>query len=327
MNGADALAWLGRHKADVVVLDVEMPVMDGLTALQHIQARYPKLTVIMASSLTQRGAETTVRALRMGAAGCVAKPVAGRTSDGINRLAAELTELVIALGQPSQRKADLSKRANSFLSPAKLRPVVAESSRDVTPQAIVIGASTGGPRALAHLLQSMSRDITQPIFIVQHMPAMFTPMLAEHLGRDADRPSFEATDGMVVQSGTIYVAPGGFHLKLVRSSENSVQCCLTEDPQEHYCRPSVNPLFRSAAQVYKDAILGIMLTGMGQDGIEGAAAIRKIGGKMIAQDEATSTVWGMPGAVAKAGLANSVLPLAEIPAAISEIVEPKAVLR
>ncbi|QDT64257.1 protein-glutamate methylesterase/protein-glutamine glutaminase [Calycomorphotria hydatis] len=302
MNGEAALRWLDRNSADVVVLDVEMPVMDGLTALKEIQKLHPQVRVIMASSLTYKGADTTVQALMLGAAGCVAKPVAGSKAHSIEQLAKELIELVTCLA-PTE--------ATSTSTQQSIAPVRVTGT-STSPEAIVVGASTGGPRALSEFLSGLSPAVTQPIFIVQHMPPLFTPMLAKRLGDDTGRDAKEAAGGEIVSSGQLYVAPGGKHLELTRNSGGQVVTRLTESPEEHYCRPSVNPLFRTAAKVYQSSLLGVMLTGMGEDGIEGTQELVRHGGVMIAQDEASSVVWGMPGAVCRAGLASKTLPLHEI---------------
>ncbi|MBI1347732.1 chemotaxis-specific protein-glutamate methyltransferase CheB [bacterium] len=306
MHGEAALSSLRRLSVDVVVLDVEMPVMDGLTALQRIQHEFPKIRVIMASALTSEGADTTLRALSLGAAGCIAKPTSSSVSDSISQLSKDLLPLIHALGR-SDRPSVAStqpKPTAAFSSPTTRGPQHAIS-------AVVIGTSTGGPQALRKVLCDLPSDFPLPIFIVQHMPPLFTPMLAKHIQMDSGRPAQEAIHLQNVKPGHTYVAPGDYHMELDRR-DGPVRTLLTQAAPEHYCRPSVNPLFRTAADVYRQSLLAVMLTGMGEDGKEGSAAIVQRGGWLIAQDEASSVVWGMPGAVVRAGLAHEVLPLDQI---------------
>ena len=307
MHGLAAIAWLRKNEADVVVLDVEMPVMDGLTALKSILEEFPQTQVIMASSMTYEGAETTIEALKIGAAECIAKPVAKSAADSISQLTRQLLPLVKALAQhktPHARPSDVS----SAPSPPT----------GAIPQVVVVGSSTGGPKALSALVAGLPADFDTPILITQHMPPMFTPMLAKHLAQDGGRPCHEASHGMLIERGHTYVAPGGFHMAIDHKNDHMLTV-LNQDPPEHYCRPSVNPLYRSAAKWYGAATLAVMLTGMGEDGIEGARELAGLGAPIIVQDKASSVVWGMPAAIANAGLANEILPLDQIPAAIERI--------
>ena len=317
MHGEAALRQLRKQPADVVVLDVEMPVMDGLTALPLILREFPDTRVIMASSLTQEGAEPTVRALALGAAGCIAKPVADNVSTAVDILAAELLPLVKALARPAAQ-VKTAQPVSASVAPPRARKIL--------PDAIVIGSSTGGPNALSQVLSQLSRDVTCPILIAQHMPPAFTPILAKHLEKDSGRPAQEGIDGGRIERGCIYVAPGNFHMTIDRA-DGCLVTRLNQEPPEHYCRPSVNPLFRSAAAWYGNRMLAVMLTGMGDDGIEGTREIAWRGGTVIAQDEASSVVWGMPGAVVRAGLAHEILPLGEIAAAIRHICTREPALR
>lgn len=306
MHGESALTQLRRTPADVVVLDVEMPVMDGLTALQKILVEFPQTRVIMASSLTSEGAQTTCHALALGAAGCIAKPATSSLADSIDQLSRELIPLIRALGaRPVEKKA--TPLPARIISP----PPVRTRLNAPAPAAIVIGTSTGGPQALRMVLTSLPKDFPLPIFIVQHMPPLFTPMLARHLEADTGRPCREGMQHEIVQAGQTYVAPGDFHMEVERRDQ-SVRIRLTQAPQEHYCRPSVNPLFRSAAECYGASLIGVILTGMGEDGLEGSRTLIGCGARLIAQDEASSVVWGMPGAVVRAGLPHEVLPLDQI---------------
>ncbi|HVW01106.1 MAG TPA: chemotaxis response regulator protein-glutamate methylesterase [Planctomycetaceae bacterium] len=315
MHGELALQWLRRNAADVVVMDVEMPVMDGLTALPLILEQFPHVQVVMASSLTYEGAETTVRALALGAAGCIAKPIGQSAGAAIERVASELTPLVRALAD-----------RNAPVPAAPVIPRTPQIERNVPPKLLVIGASTGGPRALSVVLSGLPVDVPLPILVVQHMPAMFTPMLARHLQKDTGRPCAEASHGGPLERGHTYVAPGDFHLEVGKRGERMV-CLLNQGPQEHFCRPSVNPLFRSAANWYGSGVLAVMLTGMGDDGIEGTREVVAFKGRVVAQDQATSTVWGMPGAVVREGLAHDVLPLEAIAPAVLRLCLQEAIRR
>ncbi len=311
MHGQSALATLKSTPVDVVVLDVEMPVMDGLTALTHIQRDYPAVQVIMASSLTYNGAETTVKALELGAAGCIAKPTSTSMSESIAKVSAELVPLVKALAVKQKKAipAAVQQRMTSSFAPAPRR------TSHFPPKLLVIGTSTGGPQALRTVLTGLPPDFPLPILLVQHMPPTFTPMLARHLAQDTGRPCGEAIHGEPIEPGRTYVAPGDYHMEVVKRGDR-MGLDLHQGPPEHYCRPSVNPLFRTAADWYGPGVLAVMLTGMGEDGLEGTQTVVARGGMVIAQDEASSVVWGMPGAVVRAGLAHEVMPLPAIAAAI-----------
>lgn len=308
MHGEAALAILKKQPVDVVILDVEMPVMDGLTTLERIQREHSGVKVIMVSSATYDGAETTVKALALGAAGCIAKPVGASISQSIGKVAAELIPLVKALGSSS--RGALPPAVQSRMSSVAILPSARRAS-SAPPSLLIIGASTGGPQALRTVLTALPVDFPLPILIVQHMPSTFTPMLAKHLARDGCRPCAEAIHGEPIESGHTYIAPGDFHMEVTQRGDRSC-LALHQGPPEHYCRPSVNPLFRSAADCHGHGVLAVMLTGMGDDGIEGTAAVVSHGGAVIAQDEASSVVWGMPGAVVRAGLAHEVVPLTAV---------------
>jgi len=315
MHGQAALDWMRRHPVDVVVLDVEMPVMDGLTALKQIRKEFPETHVIMASSMTYEGAETTIKALTSGAAECIAKPVCDNAFEGIKQLSQKLLPLIKALV-----KGNAPKPVDKSYSKRQVKHTTV-----VAPEVVVIGSSTGGPNALASVVKGLPDDFALPILITQHMPPMFTPMLAKHLEKDGGRPCAEATEGMPIEAGHTYVAPGGFHMAITKRDERMVTT-INEGPEEHYCRPSVNPLYRSAAKWYGPATLAVMLTGMGEDGIEGARELAAVDARIVVQDEATSVVWGMPAAIAKAGLAHKILPLEQIPATIQQICQTPSVV-
>jgi two-component system chemotaxis response regulator CheB len=312
MHGKAALSWLNKHPVDIIILDVEMPVMDGLETLKRIQVEFPNLPVIMASSLTYHGAETTVKALALGASGCIAKPATKSVSESIDQIVLELVPLVKALAEKKSRK----------LSSGHSEPIFKRSPEErrqrFVPQILVIGSSTGGPKALTSLLADLPTDLSIPILITQHMPPLFTPMLAKHLTQDTGFPCQEGADGTVLERGHVYVAPGDFHMSVTKIADRMVTQ-LNQDPPEHYCRPSVNFLFRSAAEWYGHSVLGVMLTGMGDDGIEGTRDIVSRQGYMIAQDEESSVVWGMPAAVVNENLADEVLPLNQIASSITRL--------
>jgi two-component system chemotaxis response regulator CheB len=294
-NGQLAVEELKRTRADVVVLDIEMPVMDGMTALPLLLRVDPGIRVIMASTLTTRGADIAMRAMRLGAADYVPKPSSIGTV-GDDRFQRELLEKVKGLAR-------LRHRTTRTAPPVALRPAPLLPAR-----LLAIGSSTGGPQALFALVQGLGRQIGVPVVLTQHMPATFTPILAEHLNRLGGLPCAEAKDGEVLVNGRIYLAPGDKHLT-IEGRPGGLRARLTNDPPENFCRPSVDPMLRSACAACDGRVLIAMLTGMGHDGLAGTKQIVEAGGCAIAQDEATSVVWGMPGAIAQAGLCHAVLPL------------------
>jgi two-component system chemotaxis response regulator CheB len=319
-NGHEAVENFSRIDPDIVVLDIEMPVLDGLATLPLLLAQKRDLTVIISSTVTRRNAEIGIRALSLGAADYVSKPETNReltTSPDFRR---ELIQRIRTLGWRAQEKLAravglpvpfaTAPRAEAF----KLRPW-----SPVRPRVLAIGASTGGPQALQVLLKGLDQVLRQlPVVITQHMPQTFTTILAEHLARATGRPAHEGMLGETLTPGTLYVAPGGRHMLLERAGEQ-VKIEVNDDPPVRFCRPSVDPLFASAASIFGPAALAIMLTGMGTDGVAGAVAIANAGGTVIAQDETSSVVWGMPGAVAEAGVCAGVLPLDAIAPRVLEL--------
>ncbi len=296
-DGAQAVALARQVAPDVVVLDIEMPVMDGLAALPLLLAHDPGLRVIMASTLTTRGADIALRALRLGAADCLPKPTSGDADHA--GFAAELLARVRGLAR-LRRPAPAAPAARAAHPPA---PPPARR-----PALLAIGASTGGPQALFALVEALGPDLPVPVVLTQHMPATFTPLLARHLTRLGAMPCDEAVDGAPLLPGRIALAPGNRHL-LVRNDRGALRSFLSDAPPENHCRPAVDAMLRSACEACDGAVLVVMLTGMGQDGLAGTAQVVGAGGCAIAQDAATSVVWGMPGAIARAGLAHAVLPL------------------
>lgn len=309
-NGQMALDALPRQRVDVVVLDIEMPVMDGLTALPLLLRADPGLRVIMASTLTTRGADIALRALRLGAADYLPKPDA--RSIGAETFRAELLAKVRGLAR-------LRDPARAGTAPSGV-PACRPAGR--APRLVAIGSSTGGPQALFTLARGLAAGgakLDVPLVLTQHTPPAFTALLAGHINGLGGPPCVEAQDGQALQPGRIHLAPGDRHL-LVERRGGALVARLWDGPAENYCRPSVDPMLRSATEACEGRLLGVMLTGMGQDGLAGTRAVVEAGGTAIAQDEATSVVWGMPGAVARAGLCHAVLPLPEIAPKVLDLV-------
>lgn len=330
-TGREALAQIEESDADVVMLDIDMPELDGISALPLLLQKKRDLVVIMVSTLTRRSAEISLRALALGAADYIPKPEAARETATSGSFRRELIEKIRTLGRnrsaqrhhlrgtmpevapaPQGRPAPTprSRRAPTpgiEDAPPQLRPFSA-----VAPRALLIGSSTGGPQALTALIEKLPAAVDRaPVLIAQHMPPMFTMVLAEHLSRAGGRGAHEAEDGEPVLAGGIYVAPGGRHMRAVRD-DGGIRIALGDDPPINFCKPSVDALFASAAPVWGPAALALVLTGMGADGTRGAGDIVASGGSVIAQDQATSVVWGMPRSVVRAGLCSAVLPLDEI---------------
>ena len=298
-NGKVAVDQVKAADPDVIVLDIEMPEMDGLTALPLLIKACPKARVVMASTLTRRNAEISLKAMSLGATDYVPKPTSVGPSEAGEAFRRELCQKLVALGRA--RPATALKTAAPSGGPIKLRP-----ASSALPQILAVGSSTGGPQALATFVAAIAPKLNVPVLITQHMPATFTTILAETLARTSGLKVVEGANGMKLEPGHVYVAPGDNHM-IIKSRGGPIE--LTQTPPENFCRPAVDPMFRSVAAAYGPAALAVVLTGMGADGREGARAIAGAGGTILAQDEATSVVWGMPAAVAQAGLASAVLPL------------------
>jgi two-component system, chemotaxis family, protein-glutamate methylesterase/glutaminase len=337
-TGREAVAWFDKNDADVVLLDIEMPDLDGISALPLLLQKKRDLAVIMVSTFTRRSAEISLRALALGAADYIPKPESTREVTISVSFRRELLDKVRALGHRHSPAARIQAPTLVPAAPAPqsepqppLRPrkgVVHE--RDLVqapdhapavhlrpfamtpPRVLLIGSSTGGPQALTALIEKLPAAIDRaPLLITQHMPPTFTTVMAEHLSRVAGRGAHEAEDGEPVLAGGIYVAPGGRHMRVVRDGDG-VRIAIGDDEPIHFCKPSVDALFSSAASVWGPASLALVLTGMGTDGTRGATDIVGAGGSIIAQDESTSVVWGMPRSVAQSGLCSAVLPLDQI---------------
>lgn len=338
-NGRLAVDDVTRSNPDVVILDIEMPEMDGLTALPLLLEKKRDLVVVVASTLTRRNAEISLKALSLGAADYVPKPENNSQVTTSVDFRRELVEKVISLGQRARSRGAVRANPSSLpisgrnpaLSRSTDAPGRPEPSRgrsssftirsysSVRPRILAIGSSTGGPQALNTLFGEIGSAIGQvPVVITQHMPPTFTAILAEHLSKSAGRPAAEGKDGEVLKPGRIYVAPGGKHMVLAKQG-GEVVVKLNDNPPVNFCKPAVDPLFRSVVETFGNATLAVVLTGMGSDGADGVTEIGKVGGSVIAQDEETSVVWGMPGAAAHTGMCSDVLPLPEIGRKVARI--------
>jgi two-component system chemotaxis response regulator CheB len=315
-DGASALDSIEILRPDLILLDVEMPVMDGLVTLRELRARGHKMPVIMCSSLTQRGARVTIEALAGGASDYVAKPAGQASREAATQaLALDLTPKIHALTNSSQGQPQPAL-PGVWRVPLTLpmAPMLKTQPISSIPAVLAIGVSTGGPAALDVLLPALPGNFPLPVVIVQHMPEQFTRLFAERLNNRCRLRVREAAEGDPVCAGTIYIARGNWHMEVLAAAHagSPATLHLNQGPLENHCRPAVDALFRSVAAVYGSSVLAVVLTGMGSDGLTGCRMIRECGGSVLAQDQATSTIWGMPGAVAHAGLAHNVLPLNEL---------------
>jgi two-component system, chemotaxis family, protein-glutamate methylesterase/glutaminase len=322
-HGRDAVDQLERANPDVVILDIEMPELDGISALPLLLAKKRDLVVIMASTLTRHNAEISLKALALGAADYIPKPETNRGVTTSATFRRELIEKVRALGgrRKARQPAPTAPRGQPTTAPmaqpavprpAEGTPIRLRPFASTAPRVLLIGSSTGGPQALTTVMSSLRPMIARvPVLITQHMPPTFTTILAEHIARAAGAPAHEGVDGEPVLPGTIYVAPGGRHMHAVKRN-NAIVIALDNGPLVNFCKPAVDPMFASASTVWGPSVLAVVLTGMGSDGAKGGAVVVANGGSVIAQDEATSVVWGMPGAAAHAGICSAVLPLDQI---------------
>lgn len=321
INGREGVRLAADLKPDVMVLDVEMPELDGIGAIPQILSAAPQTRILMASTLTHRNADITLRALGLGAADYLPKPETGKIAAAAD-FKRDLISRIRALGQRPRAAAAFHAR-EAATPAARPAPSAALKPTPTKPaDIIVIGSSTGGPQALNKVVAAIGGKVQQPVLIVQHMPAMFTRIMAEHLSRLSPAPVSEARDGQPIRPGQILVAPGDFHMRVVRKHGAPV-IALDQGPQINYCRPAVDPLFQSVAQEYGSSVFGAILTGMGADGRKGAEAIVARGGAVMAQDEATSVVWGMPGAVISAGLACAIKGLDDFGPALVALAQGK----
>src|SRR4051794_23780165 len=339
-TGLEAVNQIERINPDVAVLDIEMPELDGLSALPQLLAKKRDLVVIMASTLPRRNAEISFKALSLGAADYIPKPESTREASAADIFHHDLIQKIRHLGARLRRKPAVASpplapaspapaaRGPLVARPAAPAPAVHAPSSSVlstrpfstqAPKVLLIGSSTGGPQALMALVAELGPVIDRVrVLITQHMPPPFTPILAEHLARTSRKPAAEAVDGEPVKQGRIYLAPGGKHMRVVRSGAD-VAIALDDGPAVNFCKPAVDPLFTSAIDIWHGAILSVILTGMGSDGMRGGKDIVAAGGSVIAQDEASSVVWGMPGAAANAGICAAILPLNQIGSRVNRL--------
>src|SRR6195952_4391588 len=322
-TGLDAVNQLERVNPDVAVLDIEMPELDGISALPQLLAKKRNLIIIMASTLTRRNAEISFKALSLGASDYIPKPESTREAAAADTFHHDLIQKIRHLGAKVRRTAspslapaaparDAALRSAPAAAPVAQTQLMRRPFSMLAPRVLLIGSSTGGPQALMSLVTEIGPVIDRfPVLITQHMPPTFTTILAEHLARSSRRPAREAVDGEIVKAGQIYLAPGGRHMPVVRHGTD-VAIALDDGPPVNFCKPAVDPLFTSAIDVWQGGIMSVILTGMGSDGMRGGKDIVAAGGSVIAQDEATSVVWGMPGAAANAGICAAILPLNQI---------------
>jgi two-component system, chemotaxis family, protein-glutamate methylesterase/glutaminase len=321
-NGRIALTRLEQLAPDLVTLDIEMPELDGIATLRELRARGSRVPVIMFSTLTERGAAATLDALEAGASDYVTKPAnVGSISESLEQVRQSLVPKIKALvPRPlsAGRTASLPRQVSpaGSVGPARTFVPAARRSHRTPFRVLVVGCSTGGPDALTRLLADLPADLPVPVAVVQHMPPVFTRQFAMRLDRTSPFRVVEARGGEVLEPGTVHVAPGDFHLSITSAGGRPVTA-VEQGPAENFCRPAVDVLFRTAARVYGPDVLAVVLTGMGADGRRGSQDVVSAGGSVLVQDEATSVVWGMPGAVAHAGAAEEVLALGEIGAAIT----------
>ena len=339
-NGRVAVESVAKDNPHVIVLDIEMPEMDGLTALPLLLKACPRARIVMASTLTRRNAEISLKALSLGASDYVPKP---ETNSGVSTsgdFRRDLIEKIRALGGRAMGRAYIAKPAipaaakaapvpGAAVNPAPSQTPVPAADGVIqhrpfsrtTPGILIIGSSTGGPPALSQLFSALNSEVWRrvPVLVTQHMPATFTAILAEHLTRASRIKAAEAVDGESVTASRIYVAPGGKHMVLT-GTRHAPKIKLTDDAPVHFCKPAVDPLFESVVPLFGPSTLAAVLTGMGADGAAGSVKIADAGGTVLAQDKDTSVVWGMPGAVAQAGASAALLPIPAIAKKINELV-------
>lgn len=332
-NGEMAVNSIRHHDVDVVILDIEMPVMDGMTALPQLLASAPGVRVIMASTLTLRNADISLRALEMGASDYIPKPSLREDKDGLEKFYKELITKINALGHaqtqtPAPRPSPMPSAPSPVATPSIVSapptpfvqmassppPLVGVSYPSIKPKALAIASSTGGPQALMDIFRALRGQLDDvPIFVTQHMPRTFTQILAGHITQACGRDCHEAIDGEKVVKGKIYLAPGDFHM-VPTADGSDVFIRLNQNPEVNYCRPAADPMIDGLVQAYGRHLLLAVLTGMGQDGLAGARKLVDAGGTVVAQDKDSCVVWGMPKAVTEHNLCKAVLPLAKIPA-------------
>ena len=308
-NGQEAIDKYNDSSPDVITLDVEMPVLDGFQVLERLRPRLGQTAVIMVSAMTRRSAGATIRALELGAFSSITKPEESSPDKNREILRQQLSAVFDAIA---------AKRAPAEAAPPLASPTLRKNAAQ--PKIIGIGTSTGGPHALAEVLPHLPGNLSVPVVLVQHMPPLFTASLAETLAAKCAVKVVQADHGMLLQAGTVYIAPGGRHLRVVEDGPATPKRIeLTMDPPEHFCRPSVDYMFRSLAATYRANAVGVILTGMGQDGAQGLLAMRQAGATTIGQDAATCTVYGMPREAYQVGAVEVQLPLDRIAERIAKL--------
>ncbi|HER25928.1 MAG TPA: chemotaxis response regulator protein-glutamate methylesterase [Rhodospirillales bacterium] len=318
-NGKLAVSNLDRYDVDVVVLDIEMPVMDGLTALPLLLEIDPSVKIVISSTLSLRNANISIQALEAGASDYLPKPTSTVDIHAEGGFRRELVEKVKALGIARRSKIRPSPSPERKAGVAAAPAIVKPAAKDFTlrkpgllpPKILAVGSSTGGPQALLEFFKGLSPSINLPVVLTQHMPPTFTTIMAQHITKMTEWDCREGVDGEELRSGVIYLAPGDNHMQVVKKGDSLV-IELNQGPQENFCRPAVDPMLRSIVNIFGGKIITVILTGMGADGHKGCVEVVNSGGTVIAQDETTSVVWGMPGAVAMDNICSAVLPLGEL---------------
>jgi len=309
-NGRDAIILAKNYQPDIITLDVEMPLMSGLEALEELKTKYPAIQVIMISSLTKSGARITIEALQKGALDFVSKPEGRDSLDSRKQIESQIRNIIQGL--------QAGTKTLSAPTQPSTEPILAKR-----PEIIAIGISTGGPQALSTLISSLPPLVPVPIVIVQHMPAIFTKALAESLSKKSGKDVIEAAHGGTILANKIYLAPGGKQMRLQKSGVNTwPQIEITNDPPENFCKPSVDYFFRSVAKIYGSNAIGVIMTGMGNDGINGLRLMKRQGAYILAQDEASSVIFGMPGEAIKAGIVDEVVPLEKMASRLINYLSP-----
>ncbi len=306
-NGVEALERMDSLKPDLVTLDIEMPVMDGLRTLEKMRSKHPGVKTLLISHYTEKGAELTIRALNLGADDFVTKPTrAGSVDENLRWLKDQLLPRVRQFVPANKTRTGINRIAQYTRQEGVVYPHGRPRAfpRDV----IAIGLSTGGPKCLSNLFRQLPSTMKQAILIVQHMPPLFTKKLADQLNELGTIPAHEAEDYEPVERGKAYIAPGDYHMTVQKENGRHV-IRLNQDPPENYCRPAVDVLFRSVAKAYGRRALGVVLTGMGKDGLNGSRMMKEAGAPIIAQDKETSVIWGMPGQIVEHGLADAIAPI------------------
>lgn len=349
INGQQAVDAVSRVDPDIIILDIEMPVMDGITAVPKILEKLPRAKILMCSTLSTKNADISMKAMSLGAIDCIGKPTAAVDIKNDTEFKDAFLYKIRNIARPRRQAAlreggagggsgfvvrPKDKGAAPLNAAAKAPSNYAASRRpagaskeivlmkkaglnNMSPKILAIGSSTGGPQALFKFLENL-KSPNVPIVITQHMPAMFTKILATHIEQHSGLPSFEGESGMKLENGKVYVAPGGKHM-VFEKKVNGTYIVIDDGPAENFCKPSVDPMLRSLVEIYGGCFVSVILTGMGADGLEGAKLFVEKGGRLIAQDEESSVVWGMPGAVANQGICMEVLPLDQIGSYVSRL--------